>query len=364
MHFGGQLLIFSSIMSSAKPDKIEIIRPDDFHLHLRDADALRAIIGHSANHFARAIVMPNLREPVTTTDKAISYKKRILEQIPEGVRFEPLMTLYLTDNTSAAEIKKARDSGVVFGIKLYPQGATTNSDEGVSDLSKCMKALEAIERHGLPLLVHGEVVDPAVDVFDREKRFIDDVLIPLRRSMPGLRIVFEHLTTREAVQYVLADDGPVAATITAHHLLFSRNALFAGGLNPHNYCLPILKTEEDRQELVKAATSGDARFFLGTDSAPHPRHLKERAFGNAGVYTAPHALSLYARVFDEAGALDRLEAFSSVNGALFYGLEPVTDKITLIRRPWQVPAEFEFGDDVLIPFMAGQMLEWQIQQGN
>ena len=347
-------------MSLPEPDKIEIIRPDDFHLHLRDADALKAVIAHSAACFARAIIMPNLPEPVTTTEKAKAYRTRILEALPEGMRFEPLMTLYLTDNTSADEIKRAKDSGIVYGIKLYPQGATTNSDEGVSELSKCVKALEAIELHGLPLLVHGEVADPAVDVFDREKRFIDDVLIPLRRAMPGLKIVFEHLTTKEAVQYVLAGDGPTVATITAHHLLSNRNALFAGGINPHNYCLPILKTEADRKELLRAATSGDRRFFIGTDSAPHPRTFKERAFGNAGVYTAFHALSLYARAFEEAGALDRLEAFSSVNGALFYGLEPGKDKITLIRQPWHIPAELDFGSNTLVPFMAGQMLQWQV----
>ena len=348
-------------MSSIEPDRIDILRPDDFHLHLRDAEALKALVVHSASQFARAMIMPNLPEPVTTTERALAYKKRILDALPPGVNFEPLMTLYLTDNTSAEEIRRAKESGIVYGIKLYPQGATTNSDEGVSELSKCMKALEAAQLCGLPLLVHGEVVDPAVDIFDREARFIDDVLIPLRRSMPELKIVFEHLTTKEAVQYVLEEDGPVAATITAHHLLLSRNALFAGGINPHNYCLPILKTEEDRKALVGAATSGNPRFFIGTDSAPHPRTLKENGRGNAGVFTALHALSLYARAFEEAGALDRLEAFSSVNGAIFYGLEPNKDKITLIRQPWQIPVELDYGTDTLVPFMADQMLQWQLQ---
>lgn len=346
-------------MSQTRIDRIEITRPDDWHLHLRDGDTLQSVIGHSAAQFKRAIIMPNLRPPVTTTAQAIKYRQRISEAIPAGSGFEPLMTLYLTDNTSPDEIKKARESGIVYAVKLYPAGATTNSDAGVTDIAKCMKTLEAMQLHGLPLLMHGEVTDPEIDIFDREAVFIDRVLLPLRKALPELNIVFEHITTKEAAQYVAQADDRIGATITAHHLLFNRNALFTGGICPHYYCLPVLKREENRKALVKAATSGNSRFFLGTDSAPHARDLKENACGCAGCYTALHALELYAKAFDEHHALEHFEAFASLNGARFYGLPPNAEKITLARQPWQIPETLPFGKDTVVPLMAGQMLEWK-----
>jgi dihydroorotase len=339
--------------------QIEIIRPDDWHLHLRDGDALKSVIGHSATQFRRAIIMPNLRPPVTTTRQAAAYHQRISALIPADSGFEPLMTLYLTDNTSPDEIKKARESGIVHAIKLYPAGATTNSDAGVTDIAKCMKTLESMQLYGLPLLMHGEVTDPEVDIFDREAVFIDRVLRPLKKALPELKIVFEHITTKDAAQYVEQAEGEIGATITAHHLLFNRNALFTGGICPHYYCLPVLKREENRKALVRAATSGHSRFFIGTDSAPHARNLKENACGCAGCYTALHAIELYAKAFDDNHALEHLEAFASLNGARFYGLPLNTEKITLVKQPWQIPDGFPFGNDTVVPLMAGQSLNWK-----
>lgn len=346
-------------MPASRPDQIDIIRPDDWHLHLRDGDALKSVVCHSAAQFGRAIIMPNLPSPVTTTEQALAYYQRIMDALPENARFTPLMTLYLTDNTPPDEIKKARESGKVYAAKLYPAGATTNSDAGVTDLSRCMKALEAMQQHGMPLLMHGEVTNPEVDIFDREAVFIDKVLIPLRKKLPELKIVFEHITTKEAAQYVAQAEGQIGATITAHHLLFNRNALFAGGLCPHYYCLPVLKREENRQALIKAATSGNSRFFLGTDSAPHARSRKESACGCAGCYTALHAMALYAQVFDSCQALDRLEAFASLNGPQFYGLQPNRERITLKRQTWQIPESLPFGEENIVPLMAAQTLDWK-----
>lgn len=345
-------------------DQLTLTRPDDWHLHLRDDAALRSVLPYSAAQFARAIVMPNLRPPVTTVDAARAYRARIVAALPDGMSFEPLMTLYLTDATSPDEIRRANDSGFVHGIKLYPAGATTNSAAGVTDLRRCWPALETMQAVGMPLLVHGEVTDDAIDLFDRERVFIDAQLIPLRAAFPGLRIVFEHITTREAAQYVAdhdvtdAGDRTLAATITAHHLLYSRNALFAGGLRPHWYCLPVLKREAHRQALVAAATSGRPCFFLGTDSAPHARHAKESACCGAGSFTAFHAMALYAEAFERAGRLDRLEAFASFFGADFYGLERNRDRITLRRAAWTIPDELPFGGDALVPLDAGGTLQW------
>jgi len=346
-------------MSQTRIDQIDIIRPDDWHLHLRDGDTLQSVIGHSAAQFKRAIIMPNLRPPVTTTAQAMAYRERICAAVPSAFGFEPLMTLYLTDNTSPDEIKKARESGIIYAVKLYPAGATTNSDAGVTDIAKCMKTLEAMQLHGLPLLMHGEVTDPEIDIFDREAVFIDRVLLPLKKALPELRIVFEHITTKEAAQYVSSADDRIGATITAHHLLFNRNALFTGGICPHYYCLPVLKREENRKALIKAATSGNSRFFIGTDSAPHAKDLKENACGCAGCYTALHAIELYAKAFDENNALEHFEAFASINGARFYGLPLNTEKITLARQPWVIPESLPFGKDVVVPLMAGQTLEWK-----
>ncbi|MCL1886946.1 MAG: dihydroorotase [Betaproteobacteria bacterium] len=340
-------------------DRIEITRPDDWHLHLRDGEVLKSVIGHSAAQFRRAIIMPNLRPPVTTTELAYQYRQRIMASAPAGSGFEPLMTLYLTDNTSSDEVRIAKESGIIFGIKLYPAGATTNSDAGVTDLSKCTKALEAMQLYGMPLLMHGEVTDPMVDIFDREAVFIDRVLLPLRKSFPELKIVFEHITTKEAAQYVQQAEGSIGATITAHHLLFNRNAIFTNGICPHYYCLPVLKREENRKALIQAATSGNERFFIGTDSAPHPKHLKENACGCAGCYTALHAIELYAKTFDENHALERFEAFASLNGAKFYGLPPNDEKITLVRQPWIIPDQLPFGDETVVPLMSGNRLEWK-----
>ncbi len=341
-------------------DSISLIRPDDWHLHLRDGDALRAVVGASAAQFARAIVMPNLRPPVATVEQALAYRQRIVDALPAGADFQPLMTLYLTEHTSADEIGRAQESGSVVAVKLYPAGATTHSDAGVTDLRRCWPVLDAMQRCGMPLLVHGEVTDPAVDVFDRESVFIDTVLDPLRRDFPALRVVFEHITTRQAAQYVAQARGPIAATITAHHLLYNRNAIFAGGLRPHWYCLPVLKREEHRRALLEAATSGDARFFLGTDSAPHAARLKEHAAACAGCYTAPHALELYATAFEQAGALGRLEAFASFHGPDFYGLPRNAGRVTLRREAWTVPESLAFGGDRIVPLAAGETLAWKL----
>ncbi len=348
-------------MPPIRTDKIEIIRPDDWHLHLRDGQALKSVIGHSAAQFKRAIIMPNLRPPVTTTAQAAQYRERIMAALPPGFGFEPLMTLYLTDNTLPDEIQKAHESGIVFGVKLYPAGATTNSDAGVTDISKCMKTLEAMQRYSIPLLMHGEVTDPQIDIFDREAVFIDRVLLPLRKKLPELKMVFEHITTKEAAQYVAQAEGPIGATITAHHLLFNRNAIFTGGICPHYYCLPVLKREENRKALIQAATSGTSRFFIGTDSAPHAKDLKENACGCAGCYTALHAIELYAKAFDDNHALEHFEAFASLNGARFYGLPPNREKITLVRESWQIPENLPFGDETVVPLMANEKLEWKKQ---
>ncbi|EKZ98725.1 MAG: dihydroorotase [Burkholderiaceae bacterium] len=339
--------------------KLTITRPDDWHLHLRDGAALAAVLPDTARQFARAIIMPNLKPPVTTVEQASAYRARILAALPAGMAFEPLMTLYLTDNTPPEEIVAARASGFVHGVKLYPAGATTNSDAGVTDIRRCAATLEAMQREGVPLLVHGEVTDGDIDIFDREAVFIDRVMKPLRRDFPELKVVFEHITTRDAAQYVAEAEGPVGATITAHHLLYNRNAIFTGGIRPHYYCLPVLKREIHREALVKAATSGSPRFFLGTDSAPHARGLKEHACGCAGCYTALHAMELYAEAFDAAGALDKLEAFSSFNGPAFYGLPRNSGTLTLTREDWELPAELPYGDTTLVPLRAGETLRWK-----
>ena len=341
-------------------DQITLTRPDDWHLHLRDGEAMRAVLPDTARRFARAIVMPNLRPPVVTTALALSYRERIRAAVPAGAAFEPLMTLYLTDNTPPQEIARARQSGAVHAVKYYPAGATTHSDSGVTDLARCRPVLEAMEEHALPLLLHGEVTDPAVDVFDRERVFIDRVLEPLVRQLTRLRIVVEHITTREAARFVLDAPPRVAATITAHHLLLNRNALFAGGVRPHHYCLPVLKREVHRSALIEAATSGNPKFFLGTDSAPHARHTKEAECGCAGIYTAHSGIELYAEAFAAAGKLERLEAFASFHGPDFYGLPRNRDTITLVRQDWRLPPELPFGSDRLVPFRSGENVSWKI----
>jgi len=340
--------------------RLTITRPDDMHLHLRDGEALRSLVPHTAKRFARAIVMPNLSPPVTTTAAALEYRERILAAMPAGAAFEPLMTLYLTDNTPAAEIERARASGAVHAVKYYPAGATTNSDAGVTDLDRCSGAFEAMAEAGMPLLVHGEVTWPDVDVFDREKIFLDRVLTPLLQRFPKLRVVVEHITTREAVRFVMATPPRVAATITAHHLLLNRNALFAGGIRPHHYCLPVLKRETHRRALIEAALSGNPKFFLGTDSAPHSRGTKECAAGCAGMFTAHAGIELYAESFSANDALDRLEAFASSHGAAFYGLPRNTDSLTLVKEAWPVPAALEFGAETLVPFRAGGTVGWSV----
>lgn len=341
--------------------QITITRPDDWHLHLRDGEALAAVLPHTARQFVRAIVMPNLRSPVTTVAAAAAYRARILAALPAGMAFEPLMTLYLTDNTPADEIRRAADSGFVHAVKLYPAGATTNSDAGVTDLAKCDAALAEMEKLGLPLLVHGEVTDPAIDIFDRENVFIEQVMQPLLARRPGLRVVFEHITTKDAAEFVAAAGGNVAATITAHHLLYNRNAIFTGGIRPHYYCLPVLKREIHRAALVRAATSGSAKFFLGTDSAPHARGAKEIACGCAGCYTAHAALELYAEAFEAAGALDRFEAFASFNGPDFYRLPRNSGQVTLVKESWNTPESFAYaGGDALVPLRAGEALRWKL----
>lgn len=347
-------------------DTLTITAPDDWHLHLRDGDALRAVVGDTARQFRRAIVMPNLKPPVTTVAHALSYREEImaaLEQAGMGDSgFEALMTLYLTDNTTVSDIEAAVDSPYVHAVKLYPAGATTNSDHGVTDLlGRCSKVLEAMQRLGLPLLMHGEVTDPAIDVFDREAVFIERVMLDLRRAFPELKVVFEHLTTKDGVDYVREADGPIAATITPQHLLYNRNAIFTGGVRPHWYCLPILKRELHRQALIDAATSDSPRFFLGTDSAPHARHLKEAACGCAGCYNALHAMELYAAAFESVGRLDRLEAFASHRGPDFYGLPRNSGTITLVRKPYQVPTALPFGAAELVPLAAGETLDWSFQ---
>ena len=344
----------------SSPDALTITRPDDWHLHVRDGDALATVVPHTAAQFGRAVIMPNLKPPVTTAAQAQAYRKRIAAAVPEGVAFEPLMTLYLTDNLPPDEIARAKDAGVV-ACKLYPAGATTNSDAGVTDVRKTYRTLEAMQRAGLLLLVHGEVTAPEIDLFDREAVFIDQQLIPLRRDFPALKIVFEHITTREAAQYVRSAGPFTAATITAHHLLYNRNALFLGGMRPHYYCLPVLKRELHRQALVDAAVSGAPQFFLGTDSAPHAAHLKEHASGCAGCYTAHAAMELYAQAFDAAGALDKLEGFASFFGADFYGLPRHTGHITLRRQSWTPPASFAFGGAELKPLASGEALQWRLQ---
>ena len=342
-------------------DTLTLTRPDDWHLHVRDGAALATVIPHTAQQFARAIIMPNLKPPVTTTAQALAYRERILAAVPAGLAFEPLMTLYLTDNTPATEIAQAKASGKVHAVKYYPAGATTNSDSGVTDISKTYAALEALQEHGLPLLVHGEVTDSRVDVFDREKVFIDMVLAPLVQRFPAIKVVFEHITTRDAVDFVLSAPPRIGATLTAHHLLYNRNAMFAGGMRPHYYCLPVLKRETHRAALITAAISGNAKFFLGTDSAPHSQQSKESACGCAGIYTAHAALELYAEAFEQAGALDRLEAFASFFGPDFYGLPRNQTTVTLTKTPWQIPEAYSFGEDGLIPLQAGATLAWRLE---
>lgn len=338
-----------------------LTRPDDWHLHLRDGEALKSVLPDSARQFARAIVMPNLRPPVTNTALAAAYRQRILAALPSGLNFEPLMTLYLTDNTRPEEIRTAVASGVVHGVKFYPAGATTNSDSGVTDLRHCRQALAEMEKLGLPLLLHAEVTDTQVDVFDRERVFIERHMVAIVKDYPALKVVFEHITTKDAADFVLQSPSNVAATITAHHLLMNRNAMFVGGIQPHHYCLPILKREEHRQALLRAATSGNAKFFLGTDSAPHAKHTKEATCGCAGMYTAHAAMELYAEAFDAVGALDKLEGFASFYGADFYGLPRNTDRIQLHRQSWTVPASLPFAGDSIIPLRAGQTIAWKMQ---
>jgi dihydroorotase len=340
---------------------ITLTRPDDWHLHVRDGEALATVVPHTAQRFGRALIMPNLRPPVTTTEQALAYRDRILAAVPQGVRFEPLMSLYLTDNMSPDEIDRAKASGAIVAAKLYPAGATTNSDAGVTSIDKVYPVLERMEACGMVLCVHGEVTAGDVDVFDRERVFIERVLSPVVRRFPGLKVVFEHITTAEAAQFVRAAGSHVAATVTAHHLLLNRNAIFAGGIRPHHYCLPILKRETHRQALVEAVTSGNPRFFLGTDSAPHVRSAKESACGCAGCYTAHAGIELYAEVFEAAGALDRLETFASLNGPAFYGLKPNPDRITLQREVWQVPDAYAYlGADPLVPLRAGESVAWKL----
>ena len=340
--------------------EITITRPDDWHLHVRDGDALQHVVPDTARRFARAIIMPNFKPPVTTTEQAQAYRERIISAVPQGISFEPLMTLYLTDNTPADEIVKAKDSGLIHALKLYPAGATTNSDAGVTDIRKCDATLEKMAELGMPLLVHGEVTDSHIDIFDREKIFIDQILQPLIKRLPGLKVVLEHITTQDAAEFVLDSGANVAATITPHHLLYNRNAMLAGGIRPHYYCLPIIKRETHREALVKAAVSGSPKFFLGTDSAPHPQSAKESACGCAGIYSAHAAIELYAEVFEQADALDKLEAFASFYGADFYGLPRNTDTITLQKQDWTVPDSIGFEKEKLIPMRAGEAIHWQL----
>jgi dihydroorotase len=343
------------------PTTFQITQPDDWHVHLRDGDALSAVVAATAAQFARAVVMPNLKPPIVTVEQALQYRARILKALPVGSTFNPLMTLYLTDNTSAAEIGKLADSEHVHAVKFYPAGATTNSDAGVSDIKKIAPALEAMQKLGVPLLIHGEVTDPAIDLFDREAVFIDDVLIPLRQDFPDLRVVFEHITTEQAADYVRDSANGIAATITAQHLLYNRNAIFKGGVRPHWYCLPVLKREKHRAALLAAAVSASNRFFLGTDSAPHAQRLKEHASGCAGCYTAPHAIELYATAFEMAGAIDKLEGFASFYGADFYKLPRNSHQVTLSRTAWTIPDSLPFPGDAIVPLAAGESLQWRLK---
>ena len=369
-----RLSIYLSIYLSSQPEHIVqqliITRPDDWHLHLRDGMLMQSVVQDTARQFARAIIMPNLRPPITTTEQAQAYRARIIAALPDGAKsqnvklqrakFEPLMTLYLTDNTTAQEIQRAKKSGMVHAVKLYPAGATTNSDAGVTDIRKAYPALEEMQRCGMPLLVHGEATDPNIDVFDREAVFIDRVMIPLLRDLPQLRVVFEHITTQDAVQFVTGAPEHIAATITAHHLLYNRNAMFSGGMRPHYYCLPVLKREGHRKALGKAATSGNPKFFLGTDSAPHEQHAKESACGCAGIYTAHAAIELYAEAFEQLNALDKLEGFASFYGADYYRLPRNTGQITLHKDSWQVPDSIAFGEHRLVPLRAGEQVNWKM----
>jgi dihydroorotase len=334
--------------------------PDDWHLHLRDGDVLPAVVPHTAQRFARAIVMPNLKPPVTTTEQALAYRARILAAVPQGAAFTPLMTLYLTDDTTAEEIRRARDSGIVHGVKLYPAGATTHSDAGVTDVRHTYGALEAMQQAGLPLLVHGEATDPAVDVFDREAVFIERTLAPLMKDFPGLKIVLEHITTADAAAFVREGGELLGATVTPQHILMNRNALFQGGIRPHHYCLPVLKRERHREAIMDVLAEGHARFFLGTDSAPHPRGAKESACGCAGIYSAHAALEFYAEAFEAAGALRHLEAFASLNGPRFYGLPENQGTITLVRDSWEVPPAYPLGEDTVVPLRAGGHIAWRL----
>ena len=340
---------------------LTLTRPDDWHLHVRDGAALRTVVPHTARQFGRAIIMPNLKPPVTTTAQALAYRQRILDVLPVDTRFRPLMTLYLTDTLPREEIKRARDSGHIHAVKLYPAGATTNSDSGVTELTHCYATLEAMEEQGLPLLVHGEVTDPEVDIFDREAVFIERTLAPLSQRFPRLKIVLEHITTADGIAFVRDSGAQIAGTLTAHHLLYNRNAMLAGGIRPHFYCLPVLKRERHREALVAAATSGSAKFFLGTDSAPHPQGAKESACGCAGIYSAHAAIEFYAQAFEAAGALDKLEGFASFHGPDFYGLPRNRDTITLEKSPWPVPEQYPLGEQSLIPLAAGETLAWKMR---
>jgi dihydroorotase len=341
--------------------ELTLARPDDWHLHVRDGDALAAVVPHTAQRFARAIIMPNLQPPVTTTDQALAYRQRILDAVPAGMDFSPLMTLYLTDNTTADEVTRAKTSGQIVAFKYYPAGATTNSAAGVTDMKNTWSTLEAMEEAGMPLLVHAEVTDPDVDVFDRESVFIETLLEPLTVRFPRLKIVLEHVTTRQGVDFVRSAPDTVAATITAHHLLMNRNAMFKGGLQPHAYCLPVLKRETHREALTAAAISGSKKFFLGTDSAPHARERKESSCGCAGIYTAHAALELYAQAFETAAALDKLESFASHFGPDFYGLPRNTQTITLEKADWTIPGSYPLGESTVVPMHAGETLHWRVK---
>ncbi|HEV2269328.1 MAG TPA: dihydroorotase [Steroidobacteraceae bacterium] len=341
---------------------VTLRRPDDLHLHLRDGDSMRSVLPFTAARFARAIIMPNLRPPVTTTEQALAYRRRILDALPAPLTFEPLMTLYLTDRTDPAEVDHAKASGCIVGVKLYPAGATTHSDAGVTDIRRVDGVLARMEERDLVLQVHGEVTDPEIDVFDREARFISEILAPLAARFPRLRIVFEHITTRAAVEFVLGARPGIAATVTPQHLLMNRNALFTGGIRPHHYCLPVLKSQSDRETLLAAVTSGDSRFFLGTDSAPHARSAKETSCGCAGIFSAHAAIELYAEAFESAGALARLEAFASEHGADFYRLPRNSGRITLVRAPWEVPRSYPFGSEDLVPLRAGEHIGWRLAE--
>ena len=347
-------------MTETTTEFLTITRPDDFHLHLRDGIGLFSVLPQTVRQFARALIMPNLRSPVTTAKLMREYYERILTALPKGSDFKPLMTLYLTDNTTPDEIRHAKHSGIAVAVKMYPIGVTTNSNEGVTDWQKCLPAFETMQEVGLTLSIHGEVSDPDVDIFDREAVFIDKVLIPLRERMPELPIVLEHLTTKEGVDYILSAKGKIGATVTPHHLLYNRNALFKGGLHPHLFGAPILKKESDRQALLSAAASGNERFFAGTDSAPHARSTKESLNAAMGCYTALHALELYAQAFEQRNALDKLEAFTSLYGAQFYGLERNKGKVTLKRESWEIPEEVRFGNATTVPFAAGETLSWKV----